>query len=57
MGEHKLVKEGQPKQTTPKGLEIPIPKREDFFGMFDKMGKRKAPTAKPEPSEPDPSTR
>jgi len=35
----------QPKQKTPKGLGIPVPKRKDFTGALDKL----APPVKPEP--------
>jgi len=31
-----LVRPGEPKQHTRSGLEIPVPKRSDFFGMVDK---------------------
>jgi hypothetical protein len=27
----------EPKQTTPKGLEIPVPKRRDLMGAFRKI--------------------
>jgi hypothetical protein len=41
--------EGQePKQTTPKGVEIPVPKREDFLRDLKKV----APP-KPEPAKRD----
>lgn len=29
----------EPKQTTEKGLEIPVPKRDDFLGNLDKASK------------------
>lgn len=35
-----LVREGEPNQKTPKGLEIPIPTHEDFFRLLDKATKR-----------------
>jgi len=28
---------GEPTQTTPKGLEIPVPKRRDLMGAFRKI--------------------
>ena len=31
-----LVREGEPSQKTPKGLEIPIPAEGDFFRLLDK---------------------
>jgi hypothetical protein len=30
------------KQTTPKGAEIPVPKRKEFYGNLDKMVKAPA---------------
>ena len=33
-----------PKQTTPKGQEIPVPKRGDVFGAFRKIAKADKPT-------------
>jgi len=36
----------EPKQTTPKGLEIPVPKRED---VLDALGKVAKPPEKPKP--------
>ena len=35
-----------PKQTTPNGLEIPVPKRED---VLDALGKVAKPSEKPKP--------
>jgi len=31
----------EPKQKTPKGLEIPVPKREDVLDALDKIAKPK----------------
>jgi hypothetical protein len=36
----------EPTQTTPKGLEIPVPKRED---VLDALGKIAKPPEKPKP--------
>ena len=33
----RLTREGEPKQKTDKGLEIPIPQREDFFSTLKKL--------------------
>jgi hypothetical protein len=33
------TKKQEPKQTTPKGLEIPVPKREDVLGALAKVAK------------------
>jgi hypothetical protein len=41
-GRKPLVREGEPKQRTRKGLEIPIPKSEDFDRLL-----RKAATKRP----------
>ncbi len=50
----KLVREGEPTQTTAKGLEIPIPTEQEVSDLFDRvLVKRKA--LKPEPSESDPA--
>ncbi len=35
-----LVREGEPSQTTPNGLEIPIPTHEDFSRLLDKATER-----------------
>ncbi len=34
-----LVREGEPSEKTPKGLEIPIPTRGDFFDNLKKVAK------------------
>ena len=36
----RLVREDEPSQKTDKGLEIPIPKREQFFDALDKASKK-----------------
>lgn len=36
-----LVREDEPSQKTPKGLEIPIPTREDFLRFLDKAAPKK----------------
>lgn len=50
-----------PKQTTPKGAEIPVPTRKEFYGNLDKMVKapvpaRGSPAHKPESPGDAPST-
>lgn len=35
------TKKQEPKQTTPKGLEIPVPKREDVLDALGKVAKPK----------------
>ncbi len=37
----------EPKQRTPKGHEIPIPKRKDFDVILDKVAKKPLPTRRP----------
>ncbi|WP_266096294.1 hypothetical protein [Rubrobacter tropicus] len=32
-----LVRKDEPSQRTKEGLEIPVPKRRDFFGALDKV--------------------
>lgn len=46
----RLTREGQPSQKTEKGLEIPVPKADEFFGLL-KKATRKATREKP--SRPD----
>jgi hypothetical protein len=41
-----------PKQTTPKGKEIPIPKRKDFYANLDKMVKAPLPAKKERTTQP-----
>jgi hypothetical protein len=42
-----LVREGEPSQKTEKGLEIPVPKAEEFFGLLKRATRKKAPGEKP----------
>jgi hypothetical protein len=39
-GKRPLVREGEPSQRTKQGLEIPIPKREDFEDALRKVSRR-----------------
>ncbi len=39
-----LAREGEPSEKTPKGLEVPIPTRGEFFGNLKKVAK--APLAR-----------
>ncbi len=39
-GKRPLVREGEPSQRTKRGLDIPIPKREDFEDALRKVAKR-----------------
>jgi hypothetical protein len=52
-----LAREGEPSQKTDKGLEIPVPEAEEFFGLLDKATKKpqKKPRAESQekPSRPD----
>ena len=46
-----MTKDGQPKQKTRLGYEIPIPKRGDFFRVLDKAAqplKRLSPRRRPD---------
>ena len=36
----RLVRDGEPSQKTEKGLEIPVPKRDEFFDALDKASKK-----------------
>lgn len=45
-----LAREGEPSQKTDKGLEIPVPEADEFFGLL-KKATRKATREKP--SRPD----
>lgn len=38
-----LVRPGEPKQKTRKGLEIPVPKRDEFFGPLEEATRKKPP--------------
>jgi hypothetical protein len=42
-----LVRDGEPSQITRKGLEIPIPTREDFLRFLDKAAPKKETREKP----------
>ncbi|MDQ6853704.1 MAG: hypothetical protein M3046_08425 [Actinomycetota bacterium] len=46
--------EDEPKQTTPKGAEIPIPKRGDFFKNLRKAAKPKKDSGDSGPEEKEP---
>lgn len=43
----RLVREGEPSQKTEKGLEIPVPTHDDFFGALDKATKKPTRGEKP----------
>jgi hypothetical protein len=45
----RLVREGEPSQTTDKGLEIPVPKRDEFFDALDKASKKNSDQEKASP--------
>jgi hypothetical protein len=45
--DHQVKPSKEPKQKTPKGYEIPVPKREDFFHNL-----KKAANANPPPKRP-----
>ena len=45
-----LVREGEPSQKTEKGLEIPVPTKDEFFGLLDKATKKKESRGKPSQS-------
>jgi hypothetical protein len=47
-GRRPLVREGERKQKTKKGLEIPVPKTEDFDRLL-----KKAATKRDRPGKPD----
>lgn len=40
-GRRKLVQPGELSQTTDQGIEIPVPKRKDFFGLLDKAARKR----------------
>ena len=46
----RLTREGEPSQKTEKGLEIPIPKRDEFFDALDKAAKKNSRREKPSQS-------
>ena len=37
-----LSREGEPSQTTDKGLEIPVPERKELFGFLDRVTRKGA---------------
>jgi hypothetical protein len=43
----RLVREGEPSQKTDKGLEIPVPKRDEFFDALNKASKKNSDQEKP----------
>jgi hypothetical protein len=43
----KEAKQSEPKQKTPAGYEIPVPKRREFFGNLKKAAKKSAPRRRP----------
>jgi hypothetical protein len=47
-----LAREGEPSQETEKGLEIPVPKRGEFFDALDKASKKNSDQEKPSRSGP-----
>jgi len=49
--QHSLAREGKPSQKTEKGLEIPLPTKDDFFGLLDKATKKKESQEKPSQSD------
>jgi hypothetical protein len=48
----RLVRKGEPSQKTDKGLEIPVPKRDEFFDALDKASKKNSDQDKPSRSGP-----
>ncbi len=42
-----LTREGEPSQKTEKGLEIPVPKADEFFGLLKKAARKAVPGEKP----------
>jgi hypothetical protein len=42
-GKRPLFRKGQRSQKTEQGLEIPLPKRKDVFGLLDKAAKKREP--------------
>lgn len=47
----RLTREGEPSQKTKEGLEIPVPKADEFFGLLKKATRKVLPGEKP--SQPD----
>jgi hypothetical protein len=48
----RLVRDDEPSQKTDKGLEIPVPKRGEFFNALDKASKKNLDQGKPSPRGP-----
>jgi hypothetical protein len=48
----RLVREGESSQKTDDGLEIPVPKRDEFFDALDKASKKNSDQEKPSRSGP-----
>jgi hypothetical protein len=47
-----LIRKGDKKQKTKRGLEIPVPERKDVFGGLDKASRtKKRPAVEPEESD------
>jgi hypothetical protein len=56
----RLTREGEASQKTDKGLEIPIPKADEFFGLLKRAARKTTPGQKarsPEPEKPSQSER
>ncbi len=49
----RLVREGEPSQKTEKGLEIPVPKADEFFGLLKKATRKVVPVEKASPPDQD----
>ena len=47
----RLTREGEPSQKTKEGLEIPVPKADEFFGLLKKATRKAVPGEMP--SRPD----
>jgi hypothetical protein len=43
----RLVRDDEPSQKTEQGLEIPVPKRDQFFSDLDKASKKNSRREKP----------
>jgi hypothetical protein len=48
----RLVREGESSQITDDGLEIPVPKRDEFFDALDRASKKNSDQEKPSRSGP-----
>ena len=48
----RLVRSDEPSQRTEKGLEIPVPKRDEFFNALDKASKKNSGREKLSPRGP-----